>query len=54
MRIGRALIIPAILVLGTAGSAVVASALPAAAASTPIVISHSTGLTVGTGMFHHD
>lgn len=53
MRIGRAIIIPAILVLGTAGSALVGSAMPAAAASAPIVISHSTGLSVGTDMFHH-
>ena len=53
MRIGRAYIIPAIVALGVAGSALVGSAMPAAAASAPVVISHSTGLTVGTNMYHH-
>lgn len=53
MRIGRTYIIPAIVALGVAGSALVGSAMPAAAANAPIVISHSTGLTVGTNMFHH-
>ena len=53
MRIRRAIIIPAILVLGTAGSALVGATMPAAAANAPVVISHSTGLTVGTDMFHH-
>jgi hypothetical protein len=52
MRIGRAFIIPAILALGFAGSAVVGSAIPAAAANLPVVHA-STGLTVGTSMYHH-
>ena len=53
MRIGRAFIIPAILALGVAGSALVGSAIPAAAANAPIVISHSSGLNTGIDMFHH-
>jgi hypothetical protein len=53
MRIGRAFIIPAILTLGVAGSALVGAAIPAAAANTPIVTVHSTGLTTGTNMYHH-
>ncbi len=53
MRIGRAYIIPAIVALGVAGSALVGSAMPAVAASAPVAISHSTGLSVGTNMYHH-
>ena len=54
MRIGRAFIIPAILALGVAGSALVgAAAIPAAAANVPIVHVHKTGLTTGTNMYHH-
>ena len=51
MRIGRAFIIPAILALSFAGSAVVSSAIPAAAASVPVA--HTTVLTTGINMFHH-
>ena len=53
MRIGRAFIIPTILALGVAGSALVGSAIPAAAANVPIVHAHTTGLSTGTNMFHH-
>jgi hypothetical protein len=55
MRIGRAFIIPAILALGVAGSALVgAAAIPAvAAANTPIVHVGTTGLSTGTDMYHH-
>ena len=53
MRIGRAFIIPAILALGIAGSAMVGSAIPAAAANAPVAHVYTTGLTVGTNMFHH-
>jgi hypothetical protein len=53
MRIGRAFIIPAILTLGVAGSALVGVALPAAAANAPIVHVHKTGLSTGTNMYHH-
>jgi hypothetical protein len=53
MRIGRAFIIPAILALGVAGSALVGSAIPAAAANVPIVHVHSTGISTGPNMYHH-
>ena len=53
MRIGRAFIIPAILALGVAGSALVGSAIPAAAANVPVVNVHTTGLNTGTNMYHH-
>jgi hypothetical protein len=53
MRIGRAFIIPAILTLGIAGSALVGTAIPAAAANVPVVTGQSTGLSVGTNMYHH-
>lgn len=53
MRIGRAFIIPAILALGVAGSALVGSAIPAAAANVPIVTAHSTGLSTGADMYYH-
>jgi hypothetical protein len=53
MRIGRAFIIPAILALGIAGSAMVGPAVPAAAASVPVAHVQTTGLTIGTNMFHH-
>jgi len=53
MRIGRAFIIPTILALGVAGSALVGTAIPAAAANVPIVQVHTTGLTIGTDMYHH-
>jgi hypothetical protein len=53
MRIGRAFIIPAILTLGVAGSALVGTAIPAAAANVPIVTAHSTSLSIGADMFHH-
>ena len=53
MRIGRAFIIPAILALGFAGSAMVGSAIPAAAANVPVVHATTTGLSIGTNMYHH-
>lgn len=53
MRIGRAFIIPAILALGVAGSALVGTAIPAAAANAPIVHVHKTGLSTGSNMYHH-
>jgi hypothetical protein len=52
MRIGRAIIIPAILALGMAGSAL-GSAMPAAAASVPVVSTHYTGVISGGSMYHH-
>lgn len=54
MRIGRAIIIPAILALGVAGGAVVGAAIPAAAAANaPIVHVHTVGISTGTDMYHH-
>jgi len=53
MRIGRAIIIPAIIALGVAGGAVVGAAIPAAAANVPIVHVHTTGINTGTDMYHH-
>jgi hypothetical protein len=53
MRIGRALIIPVIVAFGVSGSAVVGSAMPAAAISVPVVQVHTTGFNVGICMYHH-
>lgn len=53
MRIGRAFIIPAILALGVAGSALVGSAIPAVAASVPNAHVQTTGISTGTNMYHH-
>jgi hypothetical protein len=53
MRIGRAFIIPAILALGVAGSALAGTAIPVAAANVPVVTAHSTGLSTGANMFYH-
>jgi hypothetical protein len=53
MRIGRAFIIPAILTLGVAGSALVGTAAPVAAANVPIITVHSTSLSIGADMYHH-
>jgi len=50
MRIGRVFIIPAILALGIAGSAMVGAAIPAAAANAPV---HTTSITINTNIFHH-
>jgi hypothetical protein len=52
MRIGRAIIIPAIAALGMAGSVLVGSAVPAAAASNAPAY-HAVGVMPGTDMFHH-
>ena len=53
MRIGRAFIIPAILALGVAGSALVGSAIPATAANAPVVRVHTPGIAPGARMYHH-
>ena len=53
MRIGRAFIIPAILALGVAGSALVGSAVPAVAASVPNAHVQTTGISTGPNMYHH-
>lgn len=53
MRIGRAFVIPAILALGVAGSALVGSAIPVVAANVPIAYAHATGISTGVDMYHH-
>jgi hypothetical protein len=53
MRIGRAIIIPAIAALGLAGSLLVGSAMPAVAAGVPIAHVHKTDVSAGTNMYHH-
>ena len=53
MRIGRALIIPSIVALGVAGSALVGSALPAVAANAPVVQAHKTGPSTSLMVYHH-
>lgn len=53
MRIGRAIIIPAILALGVAGSALVGSAMPAVAVAAPIAHAHVSDISPGTNMYHH-
>ena len=53
MRIGRAIIIPAIVALGLAGSALVGSAMPAVAASAPNAHVLTTSISTGTDMYHH-
>ncbi len=53
MRIGRALIIPAILALGAAGSILAGSAMPVAAVHAPSV--HVQAVTVSSvpNMYYH-
>ncbi len=53
MRIGRALIIPAIVALGVAGSVLAGSAMPVAAVHAPTV--HVQAVTVSSvpGMYFH-
>ena len=53
MRIGRAYILPAIVALGVAGSALVGSAMPAVAASAPNAHVTVTHITPGTNVYHH-
>jgi hypothetical protein len=56
MRIGRAIIIPAILALGVAGSAVAGSAIPLAAGHLGHVTSHHLHKTVladSPDLFYH-
>jgi len=51
MRIGRTVIIPAILVLGVAGTVLAGAEISAASASTPMVnVQHATVITVGPDM----
>jgi hypothetical protein len=55
MRIGRTVLIPAILVLGVAGSVVATAEMSAAVASTPIVhVQHAATVNVSPDMKYHN
>ena len=53
MRIRRAIIIPALLALGTAGSTLAGSAVPAAPAQAPTAHVLVTASSAGTNVFYH-
>jgi hypothetical protein len=53
MRIGRAIVIPAILALGAAGSILAASAVPAAAAQASSAQVQSSSTSSTTNVFYH-
>jgi hypothetical protein len=53
MRIGRAIIIPAIIALGAAGSILSASAMPAAAGHAPSVHIQASGTSPVPKVFYH-
>jgi hypothetical protein len=53
MHIGRVIIIPAILALGVAGSALTGSAVSAAAAPAPSVHVQAAAPSVSTDIFYH-
>jgi hypothetical protein len=53
MRIGRAIIIPAILALGVAGSTLAGSAIAVAAGSAPSVHAQAADSTQGPNLFYH-
>jgi hypothetical protein len=53
MRIGRPIIIPAILALGVAGSILSSSAMASAAVHAPSVQAHAVGATGGPHIFYH-
>jgi hypothetical protein len=53
MRIGRAIIIPAILTLGAAGSILAGSAMSAATMHAPIVHVQAAAPHGGPDMFYH-
>jgi hypothetical protein len=53
MRIGRAIIIPAILVLSSAGSILAGSVAPVAAAQVSNANMQSTTTPLGTGVYYH-
>jgi hypothetical protein len=54
MRIRRAIIIPAILALGVAGSILSGSAMSAAAGHTPSVHVHAAASSKNPNMYYHD
>lgn len=53
MRIGRAIIIPAILALGVAGSVLTASGMSAAAGHAPRVHVEAAASSATTDVFYH-
>ena len=53
MRIGRAIIIPAILALGVAGTVLPGAEVAMAAAHTPAVNLHTTTHPMVTGTYYH-
>jgi hypothetical protein len=53
MRIGRAVIIPAILALGMAGSILSGSAMTVAAGHAPSVHAQASGGAIAPNMFYH-
>jgi len=53
MHIGRAIIIPAVLALGAAGSILAGSALSAATGHTPIVHVQAASSSADPNMFYH-
>jgi hypothetical protein len=53
MRIGRAIIIPAVLALGAAGSILASSAATATAAQVPAAHSQSVHLIVQPYLYYH-
>jgi len=53
MRIGRAIIIPAILALGVAGAVLPGAEIAVAAAHTPAVHVHTTTYPIVTGTYYH-
>lgn len=53
MRIGRAIIIPAILVLGVAGSILPGAAMSAAAGHAPSVHAHAVAASAGPDLYYH-
>ena len=53
MRIGRTVIISAMLALGASGSILVASIAPAAASQAPNMQVHPTVLDAGSHMLYH-
>ncbi len=53
MRIGRTLIIPAILALGVAGSIMAGSAMPVAAVHAPTVHVQAAAVSAAPGIYFH-
>jgi len=54
MRIGRRIIIPAILALGVAGSALVGAEISAAAAHASSAGAHVSAVSISPDTFYHD